>query len=205
MGKTITIRFYQSEDMPDPVLGDYGKISPDQIAILLAQPHADPRILTDEDITRAADGIAANEYRDTLQGIVEDLKRAIVDGEVTDRDGAMDWLHDTIDGHHDVIYTACAREVCNQSRNEDAYADQFGPEGIVEDGAIQWSRLAYCALEADVLEAIGNLDEWFQCSVCNGDVEPEDLKIAGDDLPTCADCRGDEDEDKSEPETDGSV
>jgi NAD-dependent SIR2 family protein deacetylase len=51
-----------------------------------------------------------------------------------------------------------------------------------------------------VLEAIGDLDEWFQCSDCNGDVTPEDIKAAGDDLPRCADCRGDEEGDEDEDE-----
>jgi hypothetical protein len=118
-------------------------------------------LLTDKEISNIADGIAEREYRDTVQGIVEDLKRAIKDKEIEDSDGVHDWLHDTIDGHHDVIYTACAQEIVRQSRNDGAYFDQFGDEGAVKDGAINWSALAYCALEADVMEEIGDIDDLF--------------------------------------------
>lgn len=191
--KAVTIRFWVPEDAPD--------LAPDKphssggltlehtIAYLQQQAEVSAYLLTDREITTIADGIAEREYLDTVNGVVEDLKRAVRDGEVTDRDGAMDWLHDTIDGHHDVIYTACAQEVVRQSRNDGAYFDQFGAEGAVQDGAINWSGLAYCALEADVLEAIGDLDEWFRCSECNGEVTTEDIKAAGDDLPVCEDCR----------------
>jgi hypothetical protein len=197
--KAITVRFWVSDDTPTNAIdGSHVNLATLRDYLLTLDQQTSAGQLTEKEITTIADGIAEREYRETVSGIVEDLKRAVHDGEVTDRDGAMDWLHDTIDGHHDVIYTYAAQEVVRHSRNDGAYFEQFGDEGAVKDGAINWSVLAYCALEADVLEEIGDLDEWFQCSECNGDVTADDVKAAGDDLPVCADCR-----EESEPESEG--
>jgi hypothetical protein len=205
--KPITLRLWVPEETPDPTV-DHGRLTLEQLHSLISTADGGTGsvpsvyLLTEKEITNIADGIAEREYRQTVTGVVEDLKRAVRDGEITDRDGAMDWLHDTIDGHHDVIYISCAQDVVRLSRNDGAYFEQFGDDGAVEDGAINWSRLAYCALEADVLEAIGDLDSWFQCSECNGDVTEEDLKIAGDDLPVCEDCRRAADGDEEDEEGD---
>jgi hypothetical protein len=200
--KPITLQVYVSDDAPDFQPADSRRIKLAEIIEYLGAQlgYSNAYLLTDEGITQAANGIAAREYRDTVQGIVEDLKRAIRDGDVTDEDGASDWLHETVDGHHDVIYTSCAMEVCRQSRNDGAYFDDFGDEGAVSNSGIEWSKLAYCALLADVREAIGDLSEWFKCADCGGDVDADDLKVAGDDLPVCADCRDDDEDDE---DTDG--
>ena len=132
-------------------------------ALLAGRDGVQFELLNDERIQEIADGIAARAYHATVEGIVEDLKRAIADKEITSEEEAHDWLHETIDGHHDVIYTSCAMEVVRQSRNDGAYFEQFGDEGAVKDGAINWSALAYCALEADVQEAIGGeLEQWIE-------------------------------------------
>lgn len=189
--KPITLRLWVPDETPDAILQG-SRVS---IPILrdwlltLDQESRDAQLVTDEELSKIADGIAARDYDATVADIVEDLKRATRDGEITDRDGAIEWLEQTIDGHHDVIYTYAAMEVCRQSKNDGAYFDDFGSEGAVTDGGIEWSKLAYCALRADVLEAIGDVDEWFQCSECNGEVTPADIVAAGDDLPVCADCR----------------
>ena len=116
---------------------------------------------SDDAVIAAAEGIAYRRYRATVEGIVEDLKRAIADKEVTDSDGATEWIEQTVDGCGDVIYTGRAMEVCRQSRNEDAYYDEGMYNADDFDGAIPWSKLAYFALLADVNEEIGDLDELF--------------------------------------------
>jgi hypothetical protein len=147
--KPITVRFW----VPD---------TEDVTAYLRdAEPLRDGEQLTEEQIVEVAAGIEQRAYYATVRDIVEDLKRAIKDGDVTDEDGATDWLHETIDGHHDVIYTSCAQDIVRISSNSGAYVENFGPEGMVKDGDIQWSLLAYCALEADVLEEIGDISELF--------------------------------------------
>jgi hypothetical protein len=112
--KPITIRFWVPEETPDLPLGNYGKVPTAEIIALATT--AEGTLLTDKEITSIADGIGEREYRETVAGIVEDLKRAVADGEITDRDGAIEWLEQTIDGHHDVIYTHCAQEILPQRR-----------------------------------------------------------------------------------------
>lgn len=199
--KAVTIRFWVPEDTDTSTIDGYrNDLAPVAAWVAALDPKTANEPITDKKFAEIAGGMAEREYRDTVNGIVEDLKSACADGEITDRDGAQDWLHQTIDGHHDVIYTYAAQNVILQSRNDGAYFEQFGDDGgAVKDGAINWSLLAYCALEADVLEAIGDLDEWFKCSECGGDVTPEDIKTAGESLPTCEDCRNDgKDEDEDE-------
>lgn len=94
--------------------------------------------------------IVRQEYYKDVCDIVEDFKA----GEFSDADGADTWLHETIDGCARVIYTYLAQECLLVSTNESAYVDDFGEEGMVKDGAINWSLLAYCALRADVLERL---------------------------------------------------
>jgi hypothetical protein len=38
--------------------------------------------------------------------------------------------------------------------NDGAYVEDFGTDGMVEDGQIQWSRLMYAAMERDVIEKL---------------------------------------------------
>lgn len=199
--KPITLRIYVAEDAPAlKPAGDH--LTAEDVARYLEARSSEPygasvNELSDREIGNIATGIAEREYRDTVTGIVEDLKRAIADGEIADRDAADEWLSETIDGHHDVIYTYYAQQVVRHSKNDGAYFDEFGTDGAVTDGGIEWSKLAYMALLADVREEIGDLEEWFRCSECGCAVEEMDLKLAGtENLPTCADCRAGEDEDK---------
>jgi len=199
--KPITIRFWVPEDTPTAAIDGSGvKVAAIRAWLMtLDQEYTSAQQLTDEEISKIADGIAEREYRDTVQGIIDDVKGEVANGTITDRDSALEYIEQTIDGHHDVIYTYAAQNVCRISRNDGAYFDDFGSEGAVEDGGIAWSKLAYCAMRADVLEQIGDLDEWFRCSECSGEVTAKDLKLAGtDELPVCEDCRA-EDEPGEEP------
>jgi hypothetical protein len=159
--KILTFELWVPDDTPTAAVETRVSMQTFQDYLLTLQADTTVERLTEEQIAQRANGIARREYEATIRGIVEDLTRAIKDKEVTDRDGAMDWLHETIDGHHDVIYTYAAMEVCRQSKNDQAYFDQFGSEGAMDESGIQWSRLAYCALEADVLEEIGDIDDLF--------------------------------------------
>lgn len=147
--KTLTLRLYVDDDTDTQAL----------LKQIADAAQATPEEMTDERIKDAADNLARLEYRATVKGVVEDLERAIRDGEITSEDEAQDWLRDTIDGHHDVIYTHAAMEVCRQSDNDQAYFDEFGSDGAVSESGIEWSKLAYCALMADALEEIGDLTE----------------------------------------------
>jgi hypothetical protein len=202
--KEVTIRFWVEDDQPDFKPEDSRAIKIDHVAAWLGTLNREQYnrvdLLTAEEIRKIGDGIAEREYYETVTGIVDDLKRAIHDGDVTDEDGAIEWLEQTIDGHHDVIYTSCAQDILRHSRNDGAYFDDFGDEGAVSDGGIEWSKLAYCALRADVLERINDLGDYFKCSDCSGDVDEDRIKAAAltDNYPQCADCAGDSDEDEDE-------
>lgn len=201
--RTITLQFHLDDDAPAL---DSGYVAPDVAMNLIASA---PNVfaLSEHEIQNQAEGIAARAYRETVSGIVANLTRAVKDGVVIDRDDLETWLHETIDGHGDVIYTARAMEVCRQSRNDGAYFDEFGDEGAVSDGGIEWSKLAYCALMADVREELSDVDErFFRCDECGADVEADYVQAAAgsDDLPRCASCvEGDEPEDEDEEDETG--
>jgi hypothetical protein len=105
--------------------------------------------------------IIKRDYYDDVREIVENLKQAIKDGEVTDEDGAYDWLHQSIDGSARVIYTWQAKLGLLVSDNEDAYEDEIGePAPSVE------SRM-YMAMMRDVLDTIGDLSDLFEAEQDN--------------------------------------
>jgi hypothetical protein len=52
------------------------------------------------------------------------------------------------------IYTTDNVLTLAASDNEDAYVENFGCEGVVEDDQINKCRLAYCALQEDVRELL---------------------------------------------------
>lgn len=75
-----------------------------------------------------------------------------------DEDDLQTHIHETIDSHGWVIYTAKAQAVCMVSKNDGVGMD----EGLVDassfkDG-IPWSQLAYCAIEADLREEFDSLN-----------------------------------------------
>ena len=109
-----------------------------------------------------AENILRREYWQQVHGIIEDAKQAILDGEITDTEGLDTWLHETIDGHQWVIYTKYNFFVLLYSDNESAYVDDFGQEGLVRDGAINWAAMAYCAMMADVRASLPDEDKLFQ-------------------------------------------
>lgn len=160
-------------------------------------------------IEQEADRIKRAEYWSDVRGIVDDAKRAILDGELADREQLSDWLHETIDGCGRVIYTAQAMEGLVYSDNDGAYLENFGAEGAVKDGAINWSALMFAALEADVQEMIGDDDQGD--SILNADGFCPTCRKAGTITCTgsvdavCHDHEADEDEDDDEGQEDDAA
>jgi len=98
--------------------------------------------------------LTASEYRDEINSLAETI-----------RDEAAEYsreisevMHETIDGHMWVIYTAYHYEVLSLSENDGAAAD-FGVNSLVVDGELNTALLAFCAIEADVYEAISELPD----------------------------------------------
>lgn len=111
-----------------------------------------------------ANSILGRRYHAQIAEIVADLRDCIKSGEVMDTDGAQDWLHETLDGHQWVIYTHYNFDVLRYSSNHDAAADEYGGEELIKDGDMNWALLAYCAMEADVREEIGDFGDLFLCA-----------------------------------------
>lgn len=61
-----------------------------------------------------------------------------------------DVLHETVDGHQWVIYTAQARDVLSHSPNDEAIFEELGRQTI--DGfSLIYSQAAYFAMQADIM------------------------------------------------------
>ncbi len=93
-------------------------------------------------------------YSDDIAEVVSAFKLAVETGDITDTESADEWLWQTVDGHGRVIYTAKAKECLYESANDGAYFEDFGSEGATKDGFLNWSALAFCAFQRDVLEAL---------------------------------------------------
>lgn len=190
--KLVTVEIWVPEDHAIET-GHNGAIAPDVLGIL-SQYSA--HVLSDEAIAKRAENIGYQAYRQTVRDIVANMLDEIKSGEIESEDAANDWLHQTVDGHHDVIYTACAKDVLRYSENEDALQDEYGSDELVRDGNLNWSGMAYAALLADVNAEIaenGGLAQYFECRECSYAVPTgmgeTDWTRNDEGLPICADCR----------------
>ena len=84
------------------------------------------------------------------------------------RESLFTFAHESIDGCSRVIYTKLAQEGLAESPNDGAMVEDFGTDGIVNDGCLNWSAMMYCAMERDVWEFlnkegfdINNPDDFF--------------------------------------------
>lgn len=144
----------------------------------------DKEQITVEDANR----ILSRDYRQDVIGIVSAYADAL-GTDITDSESAYEWLHETVDGSQRVIYTFQAQQCLIYSDNDGAYAEEFGEEGIVTDGCIEWSRLAYAAFHADIVEALelyglpyGYFDD-IDMAVSDAEDEHDEKHEADDDPP----------------------
>ncbi len=96
-----------------------------------------------------------NHVSDLAETVVDELRDRVRDGEAgeTLREWLIEHLHEVCDSDGWVIYTAKAQFiVCN--RGTSAYTDSFGEQGLTRDGDINWSAIAYAALERDIHEEL---------------------------------------------------
>lgn len=66
-----------------------------------------------------------------------------------------DVLHETIDGHQWVIYTAYHFDVLKHSPNDGAYFDNIGPLTLT---SLDLAPIVYAAMEADVSAELADLE-----------------------------------------------
>ena len=133
-----------------------------------------------------------DDVREKAASIECELNSRIDDGEngETLREWLIDHIDESIDSAARIIYTRQAQECVMYSDNDGAYFDEFGDEGAVEDGAINWSRLAYSAFRADVLEQLNSIgidvnNPGPKCEEC-GDHDDDMTKVDGNwYCPSC--------------------
>lgn len=113
--------------------------------------HAAPR--TSDELQEFADDVKRRAYFEHVGSVAEEIEQEIRDGDL-DMDEWTDALHERADSDAWVIYTASALDVLRYSENDGYSITEFGAEGIVLDGVVQWSVLAYGALYADVMERV---------------------------------------------------
>ena len=99
------------------------------------------------------------EYYVEIRSIAEEAIKA----EREENADIQEWLHETIDGHQWVIYTARNLEVLSISSNSEAGVDEglVDANAAIKEGGMArlYAQLAYCAIDADVQEALGALRE----------------------------------------------
>lgn len=128
-----------------------------------------------ESAVQDAVSIIQQDYYADVKGaaddIVEYLKEQFeedVRGEPL-REALIEHMHETIDAQSRVIYTFSAQLGLLVSENDGAYIEEYGAEGAVTDGALNWSAMMFAAMERDVYEELSrrNLDannpeSWFE-------------------------------------------
>lgn len=129
-----------------------------------ALQYASPK--TADDMCELGNDVLRREYFGACRSIAADIMEAVRSGEygfdVDDaKDKARERVTEDVDGSEWVIYTANNFQVLRYSDNEGAYGENFGSEGIVDDGCIAWNKLAFAAMEADVHDFLGSdLESW---------------------------------------------
>ena len=94
------------------------------------------------------------DYFDDVLACIEEVKRAIKDGEITEQDEVYDFLHEMIDGHQRVIYTFRAKLGMLATENPDAFEDLGMENATIE-------QRMYCAMMQDVQDRMPDEDELF--------------------------------------------
>ncbi len=108
--------------------------------------------------------ISRTEYLKEIRSLAEEAARYARDGEFGTgeqaREGLSEWIWQTIDGHQWVIFAAYNFSVLDASDNDGAYVENYGSGGLVGDGVLNTVVLAYAAMEADLNEALRDLDDF---------------------------------------------
>jgi hypothetical protein len=117
-----------------------------------------------------------SEYHQEIRDLAAEAVREARSGEHGTgeqcREWLLEWVHETLDGHEFVIYTAKAQAVLAISNNDGAYVESYGAEGALDrDGHVAWESMAYAAMEADLMDYLSRMDGF---DVNDPNPEPED-------------------------------
>lgn len=117
------------------------------VAKIRERIETEPAVSVDEALR-----VLNHDYWDDVRGIVDDLARAIRDGEITDDESFQEYLDETTDGHQRVIYTHQARLGLCFTNNADAYEEEIGEKPPTVEAQM------LMALRADVMALSGGFD-----------------------------------------------
>lgn len=111
-----------------------------------------------EELVKVAIDILNRDYWDDVRGLTADIIRRVKDGEIKDRDGLQEAVHEAVDGSQRVMYTWQARLGLLSTNNLDAYEESMGdkPEGPEQQ--------MFMAMEADVFAQLDaeDVDSYFR-------------------------------------------
>ena len=117
-----------------------------------------PARVTEADVKAALD-VLRQDYWQDIRGTGDSIIKEVRDGDITSRDEFEERLAQDIDGSSRVIYTLENQLTLICSDHYDAYVEEFGEDGLVKDGGINWPALAYASFMQDVREYIDANDE----------------------------------------------
>lgn len=117
------------------------------------------------------------EYYESVRSIVEEGMGQIKEGHILNREGLDEYIDQSVDGSHWVIYTHANFQVIFVSDNHDAYMEDFG-EAPVSGNDINWAALAYAAMKRDVYDLIGAYNEEIEALLDPEEEEEEELDEA---------------------------
>jgi hypothetical protein len=108
-----------------------------------------------------AKNVLRADYWRAVRDLADDLKQAIKDGEITDREELGDRLHESIDGSHWIIYTYANLQVLCWTSNDDAYQEITDEIDGSKGASHVYQTVAFWAMMADVREQLGDEDDLF--------------------------------------------
>ncbi len=90
---------------------------------------------------------------DSVECLIDEMRDEFKDGTTGEplRESLIERMHEHCDGHRQVFIIWRAQELVGRF-GTDAYTDNFGEEGLVKDGDINYSAIAYCILEQGIYE-----------------------------------------------------
>ena len=112
--------------------------------------------------------ITYREYRDEISDIAEDLYKEAMEEHPEDEDDRNEYIlervNEIVDGHQWIIYCTYNLSVYEHSPNPGAYQDIYGNDdlgSIVADRGLLslHTIIAYCAMQADIEQAVWQLDQ----------------------------------------------
>jgi hypothetical protein len=100
------------------------------------------------------------EDRANYWATVKDIAKEALEAEQRGED-AHDYIHESVDGSHYVIYTHANVTALQESENESAAFDDMGADALAgcDSYSAVMARLAYYAMSADVHQSLEELRE----------------------------------------------